>query len=65
MEGSFPAPKGSLESHNHIITQSFKIMIDEKDNPFKLTAKDRLIEIIGIVLFLLVFIGSAVKLLFL
>lgn len=40
-------------------------MIDEKDNPFKLTAKDRLIEIIGIVLFLLVFIGSAVKLLFL
>jgi hypothetical protein len=40
-------------------------MIDEKDNPFKLTAKDRLIEIVGIVLFLLVFIGSAVKLLFL
>lgn len=40
-------------------------MIDEKNNPFKLTAKERLIEMIGIVLFLLVFIGSAVKLLFL
>ena len=40
-------------------------MIDEKNNPFKLTAKDRLIELIGVVLFILVFVGSAVKLLFL
>ncbi len=40
-------------------------MIDEKNNPFKLTARDRIIETIGIVLFLMVFIGSAVKLLFL
>jgi hypothetical protein len=40
-------------------------MIDEKNNPFKLTATDRIIETIGIVLFLMVFVGSAVKLLFL
>ena len=40
-------------------------MIDEKNNPFKLTAKDRLIELIGVVLFILVFVGSALKLLFL
>ena len=40
-------------------------MIDEKNNPFKLTAKDRLIELIGVALFILVFVGSALKLLFL
>ena len=40
-------------------------MIDEKNNPFKLTAKERLIELIGVVLFILVFVGSALKLLFL
>ena len=40
-------------------------MIDEKNNPFKLTAKDRAIELIGVVLFILVFVGSALKLLFL
>lgn len=40
-------------------------MMNEKDNPFKLTAKERLIELMGIVIFLLIFIGSAAKLLFL
>ena len=40
-------------------------MIDEKNNPFKLTTKDRIIELIGVVLFILVFVGSALKLLFL
>ena len=39
--------------------------MNEKNNPFKLTAKERLIEAMGIAIFLLVFIGSAVKLLFL
>ena len=40
-------------------------MIDEKNNPFKLTHKEQLIETIGIILFLATFIGSALKLLFL
>lgn len=33
-------------------------------NPFGLTAKERLIEMIGIIIFLAIFIGSALKLLF-
>jgi hypothetical protein len=37
---------------------------NKKDNPFGLTPKERFIEGIGIFLFALVFIGSALKLLF-
>jgi hypothetical protein len=36
----------------------------DENNPFGLTQKDRIIEIIGIVCFAAVFIGSALKLLF-
>ena len=55
-----------LKSKNdffHKIT--LKIMFNEKNNPFKMTQKEELIEMIGILLFIGVFIGSAVKLLFL
>lgn len=34
-------------------------------NPFKLTTKEQVIEIIGVILFLMVFIGSFLKVLFL
>lgn len=34
-------------------------------NPFKLTTKEQIIEIIGVFIFLAVFIGSFLKLLFL
>jgi hypothetical protein len=37
---------------------------NKKDNPFGLTSKEQLIEGIGIFLFILVFVGSALKLLF-
>ncbi len=40
-------------------------MFNEKKNPFKLTQKEELIELIGILLFIATFVGSAVKLLFL
>ncbi len=40
-------------------------MPTKKNNPFKLTQKEELIEMIGILLFIGVFVGSAVKLLFL
>ena len=39
-------------------------MFYNKD-PFKLTTKEQVIEIIGVVIFLLVFIGSFLKVLFL
>jgi hypothetical protein len=39
-------------------------MAHDDKNPFGLTQKDRIIEVIGIVCFLAVFIGSALKLLF-
>ena len=39
--------------------------MNKKNNPFQLTAKEQLIETIGVILFLGIFIGSAVKLLFL
>ncbi len=35
-----------------------------KNNPFDLTDKERVIEFMGIFIFALVFIGSALKLLF-
>ena len=35
-----------------------------KNNPYKLTDKERVIEFIGVTLFAIVFIGSALKLLF-
>jgi hypothetical protein len=35
-----------------------------KNNPFKLTDKERVIEVIGILIFASVFVGSALKLLF-
>ena len=35
-----------------------------KNNPYKLTDKERVIELIGVTLFAIVFIGSALKLLF-
>jgi hypothetical protein len=37
---------------------------NNKNNPFNLTPKEQLIEGIGIFMFALVFIGSALKLLF-
>ena len=40
-------------------------MFNEDKNPFKLSAKEELIEIIGILLFIATFLGSALKLLFL
>ncbi len=40
-------------------------MFNEKNNPFKLSQKEELIEVVGILLFMGVFIGSALKLLFL
>ncbi len=40
-------------------------MFNEKNNPFKLTQKQELIELIGIFLFIATFLGSALKLLFL
>jgi hypothetical protein len=36
----------------------------KKNNPFGLTSKEQLIEGIGIALFVIVFVGSALKLLF-
>ena len=35
-----------------------------RENPFGLTTKERVIEVIGVVIFAIVFIGSALKLLF-
>ncbi len=40
-------------------------MFNEKNNPFKMSAKEELIEMIGILLFVGTFLGSALKLLFL
>jgi hypothetical protein len=40
-------------------------MFNENKNPFKLTNKERLIETIGVILFIATFLGSALKLLFL
>jgi hypothetical protein len=37
---------------------------NKKNNPFGLTSKEQLIEGIGIFIFAIVFIGSALKLLF-
>ena len=39
-------------------------MFYDKQNPFKLTNKEQFIETLGIFIFLSVFIGSALKLLF-
>jgi hypothetical protein len=36
----------------------------DDQNPFGLTEKDKIIEVIGIVCFVAVFLGSALKLLF-
>lgn len=43
----------------------FKLIImKNKNNPFDLTDKERVIEFIGILIFAIVFVGSALKLLF-
>jgi hypothetical protein len=39
--------------------------MENKNNPFKLTATERLIEGIGLIIFIVTFVGSAIKLLFL
>jgi hypothetical protein len=38
--------------------------MSNKHNPFRLSEKERLIEVIAIVIFLTVFVGSFLKLLF-
>lgn len=40
-------------------------MFNERNNPFKLSNKEQLIEAVGIILFMATFLGSALKLLFL
>ena len=46
-------------------TTFFKLIImKNKNNPFDLTDKERAIEFMGILIFAIVFIGSALKLLF-
>jgi hypothetical protein len=37
---------------------------NKKNNPFNLTSKEQVIEFIGIFMFIIVFVGSALKLLF-
>jgi hypothetical protein len=38
--------------------------MSNKINPFKLSEKERLIEVVAILIFLLIFVGSFLKLLF-
>ena len=39
--------------------------MSNQKNPFKLSAKEQLIEVLGIIIFLLILVGSFLKVLFL
>jgi hypothetical protein len=58
----FQMPKVHLEFDINRI--KYFLNMKKKNNPFGLTSKEQLIEGIGIVIFVIVFVGSALKLLF-